>query len=30
MLTIKDTWGFSSMTPIIPNKGFSVKTLIEV
>ena len=30
MLTIKDTWGFSGMTPIISNKGFSVKILIKV
>ena len=30
MLTIRDTWGFSSIAPIILSGGFSVETLTGV
>jgi len=30
MDSIGDAWGFSGKTPIIPSRGFSVETLIEV
>ena len=30
MLTIGDTWGFSSIAPITLSRGFSVETLTGV